>query len=33
MVEYRFTDYRAVVRATNMGDGFDLTEEYATLVD
>lgn len=33
MVEYRFTDYRAVVRATNMGDGFVLTEEYATLVD
>ena len=33
MVEYRFTDYRAVVRATNMGDGFLLTEEYATLVD
>ena len=31
MVEYRFTDYRAVVRATNMGDGFVLTEEYATL--
>jgi len=33
MVEYRFTDYRAVVRATNMGDGFVLTEEYTTLVD
>lgn len=31
--EYRFTDYRAVVRATNMGDGFVLTEEYASLVD
>lgn len=31
--EYRFTDYRATVRATNMGDGFLLTEEYATLVD
>jgi hypothetical protein len=33
LVEYRFTDYRAVVRATNMGDGYVLTEEYATLVD
>jgi hypothetical protein len=31
MIEYRFTDYRAVVRATNMGDGFVLTEEYAAL--
>jgi hypothetical protein len=29
MVEYRATDYRAVVRATNMGDGFVLTEQYA----
>jgi len=33
MVEYRFTDYRAVLRATNLGDGFVLTEEYATLVE
>jgi hypothetical protein len=33
MVEYRFTDYRALVRATNMGNGFVLSEEYATLVD
>jgi hypothetical protein len=32
-VEYRFTNYRAVVRATNLGDGFALTESYATLVD
>jgi hypothetical protein len=32
-VEYRFTDYRAVVRATNLGDGFVLSEEYASLVD
>lgn len=32
-IEYRFTDYRATLRATNMGDGFVLTEEYATLVD
>ncbi len=32
-VEYRFTNYRAVVRATNMGDGYALTEEYANLVD
>lgn len=31
--EYRFEDYYAVVRATNMGGGFTLTEEYATLVD
>jgi len=33
MVEYRFADYRAVLRATNMGDGFVLTEEYAALAD
>ena len=33
MVDYRFADYRALVRATNMGDGFVLTEEYATMVD
>ena len=32
-VEYRFTNYRAVLRATNMGDHYTLTEEYATLVD
>lgn len=32
-IEYRFADYRAVVRATNMGADFLLTEEYATLVD
>lgn len=31
MREYRLTDFRAVVRATNMGDGFVLTESYATL--
>jgi hypothetical protein len=31
--EYRFTNYRAVLRATNMGNGYALTEEYATLVD
>ncbi len=30
MVEYRRPGYRAVVRATNMGDGFVLTETYAT---
>ncbi len=29
MVEYRASDYRAVLRATNMGDGFLLTEHYA----
>ncbi|MEJ7601382.1 MAG: hypothetical protein WKG01_25995 [Kofleriaceae bacterium] len=29
MVEYRAPAYRAVVRATNMGDGFVLTESYA----
>ena len=28
--EYRFRDYRAVVRATNMGDGFVLTESYTS---
>ncbi len=32
-LESRFTDYRAVVRATNMGNGFALSEEYSTLVD
>ena len=31
MVEYRGTDYLAVLRATNMGDGFVLTEQYALL--
>ncbi|CAN5654113.1 hypothetical protein BH11MYX1_BH11MYX1_46960 [soil metagenome] len=31
MVEYRATDYRAVLRATNMGDGFVLTEHYALM--
>ncbi len=31
MIEYRFKDYQAVVRATNLGDGFVLTEEYASL--
>ncbi len=30
MVEYRRPGYHAVVRATNMGDGFVLTESYAT---
>lgn len=29
MVEYRAPAYRAVVRATNMGDGYVLTESYA----
>lgn len=28
--EYRFRDYLAMVRATNMGDGFVLTESYAS---
>ena len=31
--EYRFTNYRALVRATNMGNGYVLTEEYANLAD
>jgi len=31
VVEYRFADYRALVRATNMGDGFVFTEEYTRL--
>jgi hypothetical protein len=31
MVEYSAHDYRAVVRATNMGDGFVLTEQYALI--
>ena len=28
---YQFSDYRAVIRATNMGDGFVLTESYTSL--
>ena len=33
-VEYRFANYRAVVRATNVGpSGFVLTEDYQNLVD
>ena len=31
--EYRFHDYYAVLRATNMGDRFALTEEYRALPD
>jgi len=31
MVEYNASDYRAVLRATNMGDGFVLTEQYALI--
>lgn len=31
MVEHRFGDYRAQIRATNMGDGFVLTESYTAL--
>ncbi len=31
--EYRFSNYYALARATNMGDGFVLTEEYRSLVD
>lgn len=30
-VEYRFRDYYAQARASNMGDGFLLTEEYRSL--
>lgn len=30
VVEYKFRDYRAVIRATNMGDKFMLTEQYAS---
>lgn len=30
VAEYKFRDYRAVIRATNMGDGFLLTEQYAS---
>ena len=29
--EYRFQDFYALMRATNMGDGFVLTEEYRSL--
>jgi hypothetical protein len=31
--EYRFKNYYALARATNMGDGFLLTEEYRSLTD
>jgi hypothetical protein len=31
--EYRFRDYYAVARATNVGNGFALTEEYRSLAD
>ena len=31
--EYRFRNYYALTRATNMGDGFVLTEEYRSLPD
>jgi hypothetical protein len=31
--EYRFRDYYALARATNMGNGFVLTEEYRSLAD
>ncbi len=30
-VEYRFHDYYAIARATNMGDGVLLTEEFDSL--
>lgn len=30
--EYRFRDYYALLRATNMGDGFVITEEYRSLL-
>ncbi len=29
--DYRFADYRALVRATNLGDGYVLTESYTAL--
>ena len=31
--EYRFRDYYAVARATNVGSGYALTEEYRSLAD
>jgi hypothetical protein len=31
MVEHRYADYRAQVRATNMGNGYILTESYTAL--
>lgn len=31
--EFRFADYYAIARATNMADGFVLTEEYRSLRD
>jgi hypothetical protein len=31
--EFRFSDYYAIARVTNLGDGFLLTEEYRSLVD
>lgn len=31
--EYRFTNYYALARATNMGDGYLLTEEYRSLTN
>jgi len=31
VAEYRFRDYAATLRATNMGDGYVLTESYAAL--
>jgi hypothetical protein len=31
--EYRFRSYYALARATNMGDGYVLTEEYRSLAD
>jgi len=32
-VEYHFGDYRAVLRATPIPDGFVLTESYASLTN
>ena len=32
-IEYRFRNYYALARATNMGDGYVLTEEYRSLPD
>jgi hypothetical protein len=31
--EFRFSNYYALARATNMGNGFMLTEEYRSLID